>query len=134
MTVHFGFRLISCQRYPGTPRSDHDLYRQAPALAEGADAFGVDSVWVSEHHFVDDAYLPSLLPMCAAIAARTVIGSPDEVAKQIDEYRRAVGRDLHFIAWLSFPGLPWEVRQRTLQLFAEQVAPRAHAPAAGGVV
>ncbi|HEX7266770.1 MAG TPA: LLM class flavin-dependent oxidoreductase, partial [Streptosporangiaceae bacterium] len=71
MTVDFGFGLITCQRYPGDPRSDQDLYQQALALAEDADAFGLDSVWVSEHHFVDDAYLPSLLPMCAAIAART---------------------------------------------------------------
>ena len=71
MTVDFGFGLITCQRYPGDPRSDTELYRQALALAEDADAYGLDSVWVSEHHFVDDAYLPSLLPLCAAIAART---------------------------------------------------------------
>jgi len=71
VSVDFGFGLITCQRYPGDPRSDQDLYQEALALAEDADAFGFDSVWVSEHHFVDDAYLPSLLPMCAAIAART---------------------------------------------------------------
>ena len=347
MTVEFGFGLITCQRYPGDPRSDAELYRQALALAEDADAFGFDSVWVSEHHFVDDAYLPSLLPMCAAIAARTrrvrvgtalllaplyepvrlaedaavvdlisggrlvlclglgwraeefdalgipltsrvprllaavdvlrqawrgdlvrgghganypdvpvrplpaqpggpplwiggltepairragrvadgfmatevtpdglreqaaragqeraltaatgpftisvhlptfvwdgpggwdlirdhhqyvawkyddmdaarsraggpapppplapgeeeqlrssiVTGTPDEVARQIDAYRRAAGGDLHYIARLYFPGLPWEVQQRTLRLFAEQVIPRARALAARG--
>jgi alkanesulfonate monooxygenase SsuD/methylene tetrahydromethanopterin reductase-like flavin-dependent oxidoreductase (luciferase family) len=347
VTVDFGFGLITCQRYPGDPRSDQDLYRQALALAEDADTFGLDSVWVSEHHFVDDAYLPALLPMCAAIAARTqrvrvgtalllaplhdpvrlaedaavvdlisggrlvlglglgwraeefdalgipiasrvprllaavdvlrqawsgdlvrgghgarypgmpvrplpaqrggpplwfggltepairragrvadgfmatevtpgglgeqaalvrqerarraaagpftmsvhlptfvwdgpggwdlirdhhryvawkyddmdtarsraagpapppplapggearlresiVLGTPDEVAKQIDEYRRAAGGDLHFIARLYFHGLPWEVQRRTLRLFAEQVVPRARALAAGG--
>jgi alkanesulfonate monooxygenase SsuD/methylene tetrahydromethanopterin reductase-like flavin-dependent oxidoreductase (luciferase family) len=347
VTVDFGFGLITCQRYPGDSRSDQDLYQQALALAEDADAFGLDSVWVSEHHFVDDAYLPSLLPMCAAIAARTrrvrvgtalllaplhdpvrlaedaavvdlisggrlvlglglgwraeefdavgiplagrvprllaavdvlrqawsgdlvrgghgagypgmpvrplpaqrggpplwfggltepairragrvadgfmatevtpgglreqaalvvqerarrpaagsftisvhlptfvwegpgiwdlirdhhryvawkyddmdtargraggplpppplipgeeaqlresiVLGTPEEVAKQIDEYRRAAGGDLHFIARLYFPGLPWQVQQRTLRLFAEQVVPRARALAAGG--
>src|SRR5262249_4746462 len=71
MSVDFGFGLITCQRYPGDPRSDTELYRQALALAEDADALGLDPVWVSEHHFVDDAYLPSLLPLCAAIAART---------------------------------------------------------------
>jgi alkanesulfonate monooxygenase SsuD/methylene tetrahydromethanopterin reductase-like flavin-dependent oxidoreductase (luciferase family) len=71
MTIALGFGLITCQHYPGDPRSAHALYAQALTLAEDADAQRLDSVWVSEHHFVDDCYLPSLLPMCAAIAART---------------------------------------------------------------
>lgn len=69
--IAFGFGLITCQRHPGDPRTDQELYDQALTLAEQAEALGLDSVWVSEHHFVDDSYLPSLLPMCAAIAART---------------------------------------------------------------
>ncbi len=32
---------------------------------------GFDDVWLSEHHFMDDGYSPSLMPIAAAIAART---------------------------------------------------------------
>jgi len=71
MTIRCGVGLITCQRAPGETRSDVELYADALAFAEEAERLGFDSVWVSEHHFVDDGYLPSLLPMCAAIAART---------------------------------------------------------------
>ncbi len=71
MSILLGFGLITCQRYPGDDATDAEIYGRALALAEQADALGLDSVWVSEHHFVDDGYLPSALPMCAAIAART---------------------------------------------------------------
>ncbi|MDQ3866631.1 MAG: LLM class flavin-dependent oxidoreductase [Actinomycetota bacterium] len=69
--MEVGFGLITCQRYPGDGRSDADLYREALELAQEAERLGLDSVWLSEHHFVDDAYMPSLLPVAAAIAART---------------------------------------------------------------
>ncbi len=69
--MKLGFGLITCQRYPGDPRSDAELCAEALDLAVLAEHVGFDSVWVSEHDFVDDAYLPSLLPMCAAIAPRT---------------------------------------------------------------
>ncbi|HEX6933715.1 MAG TPA: LLM class flavin-dependent oxidoreductase [Streptosporangiaceae bacterium] len=71
MSISLGFGLITCQRYPGDERSDAELYAQALDLAVLAEQAGLDSVWVSEHHFVDDGYLPSCLPLCAAIAART---------------------------------------------------------------
>ena len=66
-----GYGLISCQAHADDGRSEAERYRDAVELAVEAETIGYDSVWVSEHHFIDDGYLPSALPMCAAIAART---------------------------------------------------------------
>jgi alkanesulfonate monooxygenase SsuD/methylene tetrahydromethanopterin reductase-like flavin-dependent oxidoreductase (luciferase family) len=69
--MKFGYGLISAQRHPGDPRGSFELVQEALELAEYAEELGFDSVWFSEHHFFDDGYLPSLLPMAAAAAART---------------------------------------------------------------
>lgn len=70
-SVRLGFGLITAQRYPFDDRDSATLVAEALELAEVADEMGLDSVWVSEHHFVDDGHLASPLPFCAAIAART---------------------------------------------------------------
>lgn len=69
--MEFGYGLITCQRYPGDPRTAADLYRDALEIARACEAAGLDSVWTSEHHFWDDDYMPSLLVVSAAIAAVT---------------------------------------------------------------
>ena len=63
--------MISGQRVPSEPRSNTELYRDLLALCALAEVLGFDSAWLSEHHFVDDGYAPSLLTMAAAIAATT---------------------------------------------------------------
>lgn len=46
-------------------------YRDYLDLVRVVEAEGLDSAWVSEHHFAADGYLPSLLPLLASFAAAT---------------------------------------------------------------
>ena len=47
------------------------LYRDILDQIVWGEHNGFDDVWLSEHHFIDDGYLPSIVPIAAAIAART---------------------------------------------------------------
>jgi len=47
------------------------LYREIIEQCVRAEALGWDDIWLSEHHFIDDGYTPSMLPLGCAIAART---------------------------------------------------------------
>jgi alkanesulfonate monooxygenase SsuD/methylene tetrahydromethanopterin reductase-like flavin-dependent oxidoreductase (luciferase family) len=52
-------------------RPDHELYAATLDHISRVEELGYDMVWTSEHHFIDDGYSPSVLSLCAAIAART---------------------------------------------------------------
>ncbi len=69
--MRLGYGLITCERTHGDPRTWVDRYREALQLSRLCEENGLDSVWTSEHHFVDDGYMPSLAVTSAAIAAST---------------------------------------------------------------
>ena len=69
-----GFRIGLCYDFRNPPDSGIPMPRLYAAALEQiawADALGFDQVWFTEHHFVDDGYLPSWIPVAAAAAART---------------------------------------------------------------
>ncbi len=72
-SLTFGFGMVTAQRDPRDPRDDADLYADVLDLCAHAETLGFDAAWLSEHHFVDDGYMSALLPVAAAVAARTSI-------------------------------------------------------------
>ncbi|MGE3298669.1 MAG: LLM class flavin-dependent oxidoreductase [Porticoccaceae bacterium] len=64
--ILFSFRNPAFNRVPWTT-----TYADELDLTVAAEELGYDHVWLSEHHFVDDGYSPSLLPIAAAVAALT---------------------------------------------------------------
>src|SRR2546423_11689347 len=56
---------------PGSPFTLQDVYAQTMEQVALLDRLGLDLVWFSEHHFVEDGYLPNFVPVAAAVAAVT---------------------------------------------------------------
>ncbi len=52
-------------------RSFPDVYRDELDLIVEAERLGYDTIWLTEHHFADDGYSPSIVALAAAVAART---------------------------------------------------------------
>jgi alkanesulfonate monooxygenase SsuD/methylene tetrahydromethanopterin reductase-like flavin-dependent oxidoreductase (luciferase family) len=56
---------------PPWRRDWSELYSASIERVEEAERLGLDSVWLSEHHFFEDGYLPQTLTYAGALAART---------------------------------------------------------------
>ena len=56
---------------PGSDYALQDVYAQTLEQVAHLDTLGLDLVWFSEHHFVDDGYLPSFVPVAGAVAGVT---------------------------------------------------------------
>lgn len=65
-----GFGLLSAQLRPDETDWSR-AYEETVRLSVEAERIGLGSVWTTEHHFVDDGYMPSLAVVSAAIAAAT---------------------------------------------------------------
>ncbi|MDV6306732.1 LLM class flavin-dependent oxidoreductase [Gordonia amicalis] len=56
---------------PGNSRGFGDFYRATLDQIVWAESIGIDSVWLTEHHFMEDGYTPSPFLLASAIGDRT---------------------------------------------------------------
>ena len=64
--IMFSFRNPAQWRRPFA-----EVYADELRLIREAEELGYDTIWLTEHHFADDGYSPSLITIAAAIAAQT---------------------------------------------------------------
>ncbi len=69
--MKFGVGDFSGQRPPGSAPVHRELYARLQEQARQIDASGLDSMWISEHHFAEDGYMAAVLPIAAALLAAT---------------------------------------------------------------
>ena len=66
MGVSYDFR-----NPPDSGQTDVHLYSEILEQVKWLDSIGADLVWFTEHHFVEDGYLPSWVPVAGAMASAT---------------------------------------------------------------
>lgn len=69
--IRFGLAGLTAQSPSGSSEEFHRELEYLVGLGRLAETEGLDSLWLSEHHFSTDLYLPSVLPVMASIARET---------------------------------------------------------------
>jgi alkanesulfonate monooxygenase SsuD/methylene tetrahydromethanopterin reductase-like flavin-dependent oxidoreductase (luciferase family) len=85
--VRFGVGDFSGQRALDSAADHAQLYSELLGQAQLIESVGLDSMWLSEHHFAEDGYMPSVLPLCAALLARTgrITAATDRLAASLHD-------------------------------------------------
>lgn len=65
------YGLLYAFRNPPPGQPFPQVYEQIFEQIVFAEQLGFDAVWLTEHHFAPDGYSPSVMPLAAAVAART---------------------------------------------------------------
>jgi alkanesulfonate monooxygenase SsuD/methylene tetrahydromethanopterin reductase-like flavin-dependent oxidoreductase (luciferase family) len=69
--MNVGVCLFNALQHPDDDRPLTAVYEDMVDLVATADDVGLDSAWVSSHHFTDDGYMSSLLPTLGTFAGVT---------------------------------------------------------------
>jgi alkanesulfonate monooxygenase SsuD/methylene tetrahydromethanopterin reductase-like flavin-dependent oxidoreductase (luciferase family) len=85
--MHFGVGDFSGQRPPDSAVDHAQLYAEMLDQAEVIESVGLDSMWLSEHHFAEDGYMPAVLSLSAALLARTrrMVVATDRLAASLHD-------------------------------------------------
>lgn len=70
MSLNFGL-VFAFRNSSRNELSYHERYRATLDLACETEQHGFDTVWLTEHHMIEDGYSPQMLPLATAIAYRT---------------------------------------------------------------
>ena len=72
MTPPLRFGIVHDFRCPqGSEITMPQVYAETFEQIELADQLGLELCWFTEHHFIEDGYLPNFVPVAAAAASRT---------------------------------------------------------------